>query len=135
MAQTPPLRLPPELTGTQGPAPVAPGGPSMRESLSPMVESPIDDFLAELLSIADDVGILDQAFQEPTVEDQVDLQDTQADPLQFLSREQLTILIQKFLAIPEPERGQLGAQLKEQLPPQVAQRLDAIVRMVQGGAQ
>jgi hypothetical protein len=100
-----------------------------------MVESPIDDFLAELLSIADDVGVLDQAFQEPTVEDQVDLQDTQADPLQFLSREQLTILIQKFLAIPEPERGQLGAQLKEQLPPQVAQRLDAIVRMVQGGAQ
>ena len=136
MAQTlPPTPLPEELTGTQGPAPAAPGGASVRESIQPLIESPADDFVSELMSIADELGILDSAFGPETVEDQADVLDPKADPMEFLSRQQLTILVQKFLAIPEPQRSQIATELKAQFPPQVAQRLDAIVRMVQGGPQ
>jgi hypothetical protein len=133
MAQTlPPTPLPEELTGTQGQAPVAPGDTSVREGLGQLAEGPIDDFLMELLSIADELGILDQAFQEPSVADQADELDANADPFEMLNQQQLTILVQKYMAIPEPQRTQIGVELANQLPPQVADRLAAIVRFVGG---
>jgi hypothetical protein len=103
--------------------------------MGPLVQSPADDFIHELMSIADELGIVDEVFQEETVGDQVDTLDVKADPMEFLSKQQLTTLVQKFLAIQEPERSRIGAELKKQLPPQVAQRLDAIVRMVIGEAR
>jgi len=132
--------LPPEL---------APSGPvtqpgqeqaieqmGLREKLSIMAQDPnagpADDFIAELLSIADDLGFLDEAFGPLSVADQSDLLDENSDPMEFLSKEQLTALVQKFLAIPEPERSEIGNALREQLPPQVAERLEAIVRFVGG---
>jgi hypothetical protein len=84
------------------------------------------------MSIADDLGVLDDAFGEESVEDQADLQDADADPFELLSREQLTRLVTLFLQIPEPQRSQIANTLRQELPPQVAQRLEGIVRFVQG---
>ena len=126
MAELPPDLVPQAPDTQQG----------LREQLAPMVQDPnagpADDFIAELLSIADDLGFLDEAFGPLSVADQADLLDANADPMEFLNREQLTVLVQKFMVIPEPTRSQIGQKLREQLPPQVAERLEAIVRMVQG---
>ena len=84
------------------------------------------------MGIADDLGFLDEAFDPMTVSDQADIQDPNLDPMQFLSKEQLTTLVNLFMSIPEPERSRIGNQLRTELPPQVASRLDAIVRFVQG---
>ena len=135
MAQTlPPTPLPEELIGTQGPAAPVPSGSGFREHISQMAQNPMDDFLVELMSIADELGVLDEAFQPPSVSEQVELQSGNNDPMEFLSREQLTILVQKFLAIPEPQRSQLKSELEEKLPPQAAQRIASIIRLVQGEA-
>jgi hypothetical protein len=134
LAQT----APPQLPGATGPVAGASmdGAPQvqddLRSQLSPMVEGPVEDFLVELMAIADEVGILDDAFGEESVEDQVDLQDINSDPMELLNRGQLESLVQKYMAIPEPERSQLGEKLAAELPPQVADRLAAIIRMFEG---
>ena len=124
--------LPPELAPS---GPVTQGAPQgFREQISPLTQESgaAGAFVNELLGIADDLGFLDEAFGPPSVADQADLQDVNADPMELLSRDQLTRLVDLFLAIPEPERSQIGNMLREQLPPQVAERLEAIVRLVQG---
>jgi hypothetical protein len=125
--------LPPELAPPGG---TQPGQPqvqdNLRSQLNPMVQDPVDQFVVELMSIADDLGVLDDAFGEESVEDQADLQDADADPFELLSREQLTRLVTLFLQIPEPQRSQIANTLRQELPPQVAQRLEGIVRFVQG---
>ena len=125
--------LPPELAPPGG---TQPGQPqvqdNLRSQLNPMVQDPVDQFVVELMSIADDLGVLDDAFGEESIEDQADLQDADADPFELLSREQLTRLVTLFLQIPEPQRSQIANTLRQELPPQVAQRLEGIVRFVQG---
>ena len=125
--------LPPELAPPGG---TQPGQPqvqdNLRSQLNPMVQDPVDRFVVELMSIADDLGVLDDAFGEESVEDQVDLQDVAADPLEFLDEAQLSSLVNLYMQIPEPQRSELGNKLREELPPQVASRLEAIVRFVQG---
>jgi len=127
--------LPPELGPAQAPV-TQDGQPqvqdNLRSQLSPMVQDPMDQFVVELMSIADDLGVLDDAFGEESVEDQVDLQDVAADPLEFLDEAQLSSLVNLYMQIPEPQRSELGNKLREELPPQVASRLEAIVRFVQG---
>ena len=105
---------------------------SLVDHLAPLIQTPMDDFLVTLMNVADQKGVLDAAFQNSTVEDQADLLDQQADPLQFLSKEELQLLITKFMAIPEPDRSKLAEQLRQQLAPAVSQRLDSIVRFTQG---
>jgi hypothetical protein len=128
--------LPPELGPAQAPVTQDGQEPMLRDQLSPMVQDPnagpADEFLAELLSIADELGFLDEAFGPPSIADRADELDANADPFEFLSKEQLTRLVQLFLAIPEPKRSEIGNALREQLPPQVAERLEAIVRFVGG---
>lgn len=104
---------------------------SLSDQLAPLVSNPAEDFLVTMMQMADDKGVLDSSFQDETVEDQYDVAEN-PDPMQFLSKEELTLLVQKFMAIPEPLRSQIGEQLRQQLPPQVAQRLDAVVRFVEG---
>jgi hypothetical protein len=58
--------------------------------------------------------------------------DVNSDPMEFLNEQQLTSLVEKYMVIPEPQRTQIGDELRKQLPPQVASRLEAIVRFVQG---
>lgn len=103
---------------------------SLSDQLKPMVTNPVEDFLVTMLQIADDKDVLDASFQEETVEDQMDVQEN-VDPLQFLDEQELVLLVTKYLAIPEPTRTQLGEQLRQELPPQVSQRLDAVLRFVQ----
>jgi len=126
--------LPPELGPAQAPVTQGPEAADFRSHMSPLTEGggPAGAFVNELLGIADDLGFLDEAFGTPTVADEADLQDAGADPMELLSREQLTRLVDLFLAIPEPQRSQIGNMLRDQLPPQVAERLEAIVRLVQG---
>jgi len=124
--------LPPELAPA---SPVTQGAPQdFRQHISPLTQEggAAGAFVNELLGIADDLGFLDEAFGPPSVADQADLQDANADPMELLNRDQLTRLVDLFLAIPEPERSQIGNMLRDQLPPQVAERLEAIVRLVQG---
>jgi len=129
MAEFPPPQAPqqamPQAPGTQA--------PSMRDQLSPLVQSPMDDFLNELVSIADDTGVLEEAMSgTASVEDEADALDIGADPLEFLSEQQLTTLVQKFMAIPPEEQGPLVEQLRQTLPPEMVKRMEAIIRFVQG---
>tara|TARA_R100000781_G_scaffold53762_1_gene35145 strand:- start:2106 stop:2519 length:414 start_codon:yes stop_codon:yes gene_type:complete len=125
--------LPPELGPMQPPMQEQPSD-GFRQQIGPLAETggPVGAFISELLGIADDLGFLDEAFGPETIQDQTDLQDVNADPMEFLNKDQLTTLVNLFLAIPEPQRSQIGNQLRDELPPQVASRLDAIVRFVQG---
>jgi len=118
-----------------GPAPQQEGQQpkSLADHLGPLAgDDPAAHFMLTLMDIADRKGILDDSFKQPSIDDRLDLQDPQADPMEFLSREELTELVQKYMAIEEPRRTQIGDELKRQLPPQVGQRLDAVVRMVMG---
>jgi len=132
MAELPPELAPP--SGTQAPQ-ATDAGPaeSFRDQLAPLNPGdPASNFLMELISIGDELGILDDSFGQPSVQDQADLQDADADPFELLSRDQLTRLVTLFLQIPEPERSKIANTLRQELPPQVAQRLEGIVRFVQG---
>ena len=125
--------LPPELSPMQPPMQEQPTD-GFRQQIAPLTEGggAAGAFVNELMGIADDLGFLDEAFTPMTVGDQADIQDPNIDPMQFLSKEQLTTLVNLFMSIPEPQRSQIGNQLRNELPPQVASRLDAIVRFVQG---
>ena len=123
--------IPPELPPAAGIAPQGQQPQSLRDTLTPLAQDPAEQFLAEFMSIASEAGILDEAFQEPSIEDQADLQDQGANPLEFLSEEQITRLVSLFLAIPEPQRTQMEQQIREAVPPEVANRLDAAIRFAQ----
>jgi hypothetical protein len=119
--------IPPELG-----APQPQQGGSLREQLAPLQSGdPVEAFIAELMSIAQEAGILDQSFQEETVEDRTDLQDTNANPLEFLNEQQMVRLVDLFLAIPPEQRGPLMEQIKAELPPNAAKQVDAIIRFAQ----
>ena len=83
MAELPPELAPQQPAGTQQ---------DFRGTIAPLAgEDPASIFFAELMAIADDHGLLDDAMGEQSPEDQADLADpASADPLQFLSREELT---------------------------------------------
>ena len=117
-------------------APIAQGQGAIdfRTSIAPLAgEDPASIFFAELMAIADDHGLLDDVMEEQSIEDQLDLSDPgSVDPLQFLSREELTKLVSLYMAIPEPQRTEIADMFRQQLPPQIADRLEAIIRLVQG---
>jgi len=125
LAQAAPQQaVPQEMAGAQSPV-------NLRDALSPLASDPAEQFLVAMMGVADDLGLTDEIqMGEETIEDQADLQDVGADPMQFLSEQQLIELVTKFEAIPEEQRGQMEKMLREELPPQVAQRLDAVVRFV-----
>jgi len=125
--------LPPELTDdTQ--APVLQQGQDqglgveeamskmgLREQINIMAQDetsdPADAFLGELVSIAAELGILDESFGPPSVADQADVLDVNSDPMEFLNQQQLTSLVEKYMVIPEPQRTQIGDELRKQHPP------------------
>jgi hypothetical protein len=127
----------PPQQGVPGPVQAAttPGVPqaadNLRDQLAPMISNEMEDFVVELMAVADDLGVLDDAFGEESIEDQADLQDAAADPMQFLNEQQLIQLVTKFQAIPEPDRSRMEQVLRTELPPQISQRLDAVLRFVQ----
>jgi len=115
--------------------PMAQAPVNLRDSLSPLAQDPVDDFMVSLMGVADDLGLVDSITQEESMEDLTDLQDPSADPMQFLSEPQMIELVTKFEQIPEPQRSQLEQQLRSELPPQVSSRLDAVIRFVRQRTQ
>lgn len=129
--QQTPLGAPqPELPGPAGQAPVG----NVRDALAGQIQTPMEDFLVELMGIADDVGLLDEVMQpgNGNIEDQADLLDPNSDPLELLNEQQLRSIMEKFTALPPNERSQIVNMLREQLPPNVAKRLEAILRFSKG---
>ena len=120
----------------QSPQPSTTPQPSFSDQLKPFNTGPVEDFIITMMSVADGKGVLDSSFAPPSVEDEADLLDEQSDPMQFLTRDELVLLVSKFMAIPEPQRTQLADKMRQQLPPHIASRLEAVVRFAQGrGAQ
>ena len=105
--------------------------PSVREVLTPLAQDPAEKFLAALMSIASELGILDEAFQDATVEDDVDIQGEGVADNELLDEQQITELATLFMAIPEPQRSELGQQIKEAVPPNVFRRMEAALKFTQ----
>ena len=101
---------------------------SIRETLSPLVQDPVEAFLVALLGVADEIGVLDEAFQDSTLEDELDEQAPTEGSGEFLSEQQITEIISLFMAIPEPKRSQIEQQMREVLPSHVMKRWDAAIR-------
>ncbi len=127
--------IPPELPPAGGAVPQGQpqgGQPTgLREALTPLAQTPSEKFLAALMSVGQETGTLDDAFREPSIEDEADEQDPNPNPLELLNEQQIIELVELFLAIPEPERSQMEQQIRESVPPNVANQLDAAVRFAQ----
>ena len=83
---------------------------TVRESLIPLAgEDPAQLFVAEIMSIADELGILDTSVQDPTVGDAAEV-------------------LGEGEGAPEPMRGEVDAAFREGLPPKMVRRWDAAVR-------
>jgi hypothetical protein len=128
--------LPPEL---------APSGPvtqpGQEQSMTPIsdvmqqgVGDATGDFITTLIRLMESKGFdLDDVMAEPSVEDQSDLADPNADPAELLTEEELIMLVQKFEALDPQVKQQLEQQFIAQLHPKFVQRLRAVQRFVQGG--
>ena len=128
--------LPPEL---------APSGPvtqpGQEQSMTPIsdvmqqgVEDATGDFITTLIRLMESKGFdLDDVMAEPSVEDQSDLADPNADPAELLTEEELIMLVQKFEALDPQIKQELEQQFITQLHPRFVQRLRAVQRFVQGG--
>ena len=128
--------LPPELVP---PAPVT--QPGQEQSLTPIsdvmqqgVEDATGDFITTLIRLMESKGFdLDDVMAEPSVEDQSDLADPNADPAELLTEEELIMLVQKFEALDPQVKQELEQQFIAQLHPRFVQRLRAVQRFVQSG--
>ena len=128
--------LPPELAP---PAPVT--QPGQEQSLTPIsdvmqqgVEDATGDFITTLIRLMESKGFdLDDVMAEPSVEDQSDLADPNADPAELLTEEELIMLVQKFEALDPQTKQELEQQFITQLHPRFVQRLRAVQRFVQSG--
>jgi hypothetical protein len=131
----PPVNLEEDLLAQS--APPQQGVPGPVEGASPLDTfgqlaqgDPLGEFASTLLQVAERNGIdLDTAFGDPTVADEADQLEGQ-DPLAALGKDDLMLLVQKFLAIPDEQRMQVEKTLREELPPNIAKRLDAVLRFV-----
>jgi hypothetical protein len=135
LAQSVPQLQQPQQEQQQLQAPMSTGPANLRDALTPLAQDPVDDFMIALMGVADDLGIADTISQPDSIEDQVDLQDPNADPMEVLNEQQLIELVTKFDMIPEPQRSEIEQTLRAELPPQVASRLDAVIRFVRQRSQ
>lgn len=115
---------------TSGPAPKQ----SVMDKLTPLsTGTPIEEFLLAVMNMADGKGLLDSAFQpsaEPSVEEQVD--DVGGlDNLDSVSREDMTILVDKFTAMP-PEHQKLVMDGLAEENPRMAEQALAAIRLIKG---
>ncbi len=94
---------------------------------------PTEEFLISLIELAESKGMdMDEIMgQPPSVEDQLDEQDPTADPAEFLSREEMEAMMQKFEAMPPEAQQGIMQQLQAEAP-EMFQRIQAIMRMLRG---
>jgi len=111
-------------------ASASPIGDTMRQG----VEDPTGDFITSLVELMERKGIdMDEAMTG-SVEDELDLAEGDADPLEFLTQEELIMLVEKFNALDPTAQAQLEQEFIQKLPPAFVQRLRAVQRFV-GGRQ
>ena len=128
--------LPPELVP---PAPVT--QPGQEQSMTPIsdvmqqgVGDATGDFITTLIRLMESKGFdLDDVMAEPSIEDQSDLADPNADPAELLTEEELIMLVQKFEALEPQIKQQLEQEFIAKLHPRFVQRLRAVQRFVQSG--
>lgn len=135
--------IPPELPPTGG---VAPQG-QPQQSLTPTadamqqgVQDAVGDFMTTLVRLVESKGLnLDDIMSnETSVQDQSDLAQGDADPAEFLTEEELILLVEKFEAMDPQSKQKIEQELISQLDPRFVERLRAVQRFVQsrqGNAQ
>ena len=96
------------------------------------VEDATGDFITTMVKMLESKGIdLDEAMNL-TVSDQADIAQGDADPSEFLSEEDLVLLVQKFNALEPDAQAQLEQAFIKELPPRFVQRLRAVQKFVGG---
>lgn len=126
--------LPPELQ------PQVPQAPDTQEAtLSPVadvmqqgVQDATGDFITALIRILESKGLDLDDVMRPTVQDQADLAEGGANPAEFLTEEELTLLVEKFEAMEPEVQQQVEEALIKELDPRIVKRLQAIRQFVQG---
>ena len=126
-------------------APQSPMQPPMQPQVAP-TESPIGDvmrqgvqdatgdFITTMIEMLERKGIDLDEVMNPTVEDQFDVVEGDANPLEMLGEEELVMLVEKFNALAPEVQAELESAFIRELPPRFVQRLRAVQRMV-GGRQ
>jgi len=135
--------IPPELPPAGGPVPQGQPQQSLTptaDAMQPGVQDAVGDFMTTLVRLVESKGLnLDEIMQgEASVEDQADLAEGDADPAEFLTEEELILLVEKFEAMDPQSKQQIEQELIAQLDPRFVQRLRAVQRFVQsrqGNAQ
>ena len=119
------------IGGQQGQAmPVAQKPMSLTDHLTPLVQTPLDDFIVTLMEITDQRGELDAAFLPPTPEEQMD--NASPDLLQDITKEEMGVLLDKFSKIDPPTQKMLLDEIKK-ADPRAYQRVLAAFRYTQRG--
>ena len=126
------FEMPPELMPPQSPEQgAAQAQPGIRDTLGPLATGPVEKFMTELMAVVDESGNLDAAFKPNSVEDDVLAAGPDTDPLATMNIQQITKLVDSFMAIPEDQRKKLYNDIARQLPPSTMRTIDAAIRLVQ----
>ena len=134
------MALPPELQVQQPQVPE-----QGQQSVSPIadqmevtVQDGVGDFLTTLIRLVESKGLnLDDIMAENSVEDEADLADPSGidDITEFLTEEELVLLVQKFEALEPDAKKHLEQEFLDKLDPKLIQRLRGVQRFVQGRKQ
>ena len=125
LAQTAP---PQQGIPQQQPTSLSPVGDVMRQG----VQDATGDFITTMIEMLESKGIDLDDIMNPTVEDQFDVVEGDANPLEMLGEEELVTLVEKFNALAPEVQAELESAFIKELPPRFVQRLRAVQRMVGG---
>ena len=120
-------------------APQGQAVPQEQASMSPVadamsvgVQDATGDFITTLTGMLERTGIdLDEVMEDDVEGDLAGVADD-ADPLELLNEQEMTLLIQKFNALEPDVQAQLTQAFEENLPPKFVQRLRAMQRVLGG---
>lgn len=95
------------------------------------VQDATGDFITSMIQLLESKGIdLDDIMKE-SVEDQSDLAEGDADPMELLTEEELIMLVEKFEALEPQVKQELEQAFISELDPKFVNRLRAVQRFVQ----
>ena len=102
------------------------------DAMQPGVEDAMGDFVTTLTRLVESKGLsLDDIMADNTPEEDADLAQGDADPAEFLTEEELILIVEKFEALPPDVKQQLEQEFISQLAPAFIERLRAVQRFVQ----
>ena len=107
-----------------------------RSQMHPSAQGdPVQEFFVEIMGMGDDHDLLDSIQAEPDVESQLDEAsgvNDQLDPMAEIGQEQMQVLVQKFNAIPPERQHEVVDLFRQELPPEMFRKLEAVVRLMSG---